>query len=849
MADHDHSEADVPATAAPVEMPPPSVTPDPYPNEGFSDAADDLLPPRLRGYQITGRLGRGGMGTVWRALQLSTRRAVAIKMLAPGMFGTRRARSRFDREVQLTAQLEHPDIARVYESGVAEGMYFYTMELVDGVPLDAHVAAHHLSRSDVLHLMRRICLAVQHAHQHGVIHRDLKPTNILVSADGTPKVLDFGLAKALRNGEPDTADDPPLSVDGAVSGTPGFMSPEQAAGRPVDTRSDVYSLGVILYRLLTSRDPHTGAPTNAGCSGNRDGNGDGANARAVTPVDNDSVIRPRTADHSIDRDLEALLLKALSPRPDGRYASAGELARDLGNYLSGDPLSAKRPTLTYFIRKRVRKYWLRATGVVLLLALVLGQAAWWSLRESQATRTQVATLLAHRGMTELLAGNIDRAALLGLAAAERRDIPQTHDLLRTVIEKWPGVRHLLHGPRDDVLAVASAFKGDLVAAAGGRDGDDYLIRLWDTTDGRLVARLKGHAAPVRALAIDRSGTLLASGDAKGNLRLWDLKTRTQIGDGYSVHSGPVYTLAFNRAGNKLASGGAGQPKDGSSSAPAEICVWDLGPVLARTGGPDLSFGGPLLARGAAPVRALAFSPDDMLLAAGNGEPAQLPGVDEFGVQLWALDGNARAAQFLGDKDGKPLRAVTALVSCRDHLVCGTEDGSIHTWRWPEAAAVAAAITTTAATDSTKFLEPQFAESTRSTGEASPVLALGTAQDGDRLTVAFASGSLKQVTGAIGGLHVDLLETVVTLQTPAGPVGAAAFADDGTGWIVSGRWADATRTNSNGLFVAHGVWPSSAAGGGQDVSPADLGALKRRVREIVNRELTPDEAAGYALKAE
>jgi serine/threonine protein kinase len=188
------------ASPATTDMPTASAMPAPALAQDESSKEVDLDEaafPRIRGYEVTGRLGNGGMGIVWRATQRSTRRPVAIKILGAGLFHTSHARLRFDREVQLTAKLEHPNIARVYESGVFEGVYFYAMELVDGTPLDRHVADKKTRRRDVLELMQRICLAVQHAHQRGVIHRDLKPSNILVTAEGQPKVLDFGLAKAL----------------------------------------------------------------------------------------------------------------------------------------------------------------------------------------------------------------------------------------------------------------------------------------------------------------------------------------------------------------------------------------------------------------------------------------------------------------------------------------------------------------------------------------------------------------------------------------------------------------------------------------------------------------------------
>src|SRR5262245_57351627 len=150
--------------------------------------------PQVEGYEIIERIGSGGMGTVWRAVQTSTRRDVALKLVSAAMFGSDRARLRFDREVELMARLEHPNIARVYDSGTDRGGYFYAMQLIRGLPLDQYVSLHRLSNRQIIELMRLVCQAVMFAHQRGVIHRDLKPSNIIVTPDGQPHVLDFGLA-------------------------------------------------------------------------------------------------------------------------------------------------------------------------------------------------------------------------------------------------------------------------------------------------------------------------------------------------------------------------------------------------------------------------------------------------------------------------------------------------------------------------------------------------------------------------------------------------------------------------------------------------------------------------------
>ncbi len=314
-------------------------------------------PPQVEGYEITGLLGQGGMGTVWSAIQLSTHREVALKLLGRGGFSSEKARARFEREVELTARLEHPNIAGLYDSGLYRGVHYYAMELIEGVPLDEYAADQHLTQREILDLMRTVCEAVQHAHQNGVIHRDLKPTNILVSADGEPHVLDFGLAKGFL--EKDSS----LGVSSAdeAAGTPAYMSPEQAAGRVdrIDTRTDVYALGVVVFRLLTGESPHD-------LSGTR--------YEVLRRVAEEEVRRPRQLTKDVDRELEALLLKALAYDPKNRYPSSGAFGQDIENYLNNEPLTAKKPTTAYFLYKRIRKYRVRVAVACSVLAVLVGTA-------------------------------------------------------------------------------------------------------------------------------------------------------------------------------------------------------------------------------------------------------------------------------------------------------------------------------------------------------------------------------------------------------------------------------------------------------------------------------------------
>jgi serine/threonine protein kinase len=316
------------------------------------DTAGSGFGPRLEGYKILGEVGSGGGGTVWRALQVSTRREVALKVLSTRILGSERARLRFQREVELTARLEHPNIARIYDSGLDRGVYYYTMELFQGQHLEKFIKYSQMSVRQTLELMYAVCQAVQYAHQRGIIHRDLKPSNIIVTADGEPHVLDFGLAKGLLDDDKGVT----VSIDGQVTGTPAYMSPEQAAGHldAIDTRTDVYSLGAILYHILTGKWP---------CDLS------GSYYQVLKSIQEQEPARPSTIVSHLDGDIESILLKALAKDPDERYQSASELAHDIRCWLDGLPIIARSVDTVYLLRKFISRH--RAASVIAALLLVI----------------------------------------------------------------------------------------------------------------------------------------------------------------------------------------------------------------------------------------------------------------------------------------------------------------------------------------------------------------------------------------------------------------------------------------------------------------------------------------------
>jgi len=341
--------------------------------------------PEIEGYDLIGELGRGGMGVVYKALQVSTKRIVALKVLLTGPFASPAAQRRFEREVELTARLRHPNIASVLESGhVSTGHQYFAMDFVDGVHLDAYVSRVQPDVRATLALFETICDALEYAQGHGVVHRDLKPANVVIDEQGQPHILDFGLAKALDHS--DTADSlgGPASAPGQVMGTLKYLSPEQAAGTPeqVDVRTDVYAIGVMLYEALTGSLPYDTT---------------GPAPEVIRRILENPPKAPSLVSRRIDGELETILLRTLEKESDRRYRSVGELGEDLRHYLAGEPIIPMRSNHWYVFRKRLLKY--RSRVALVAAALALGMfGVWGGIQWSQRTMQQqrVRELLAAR---------------------------------------------------------------------------------------------------------------------------------------------------------------------------------------------------------------------------------------------------------------------------------------------------------------------------------------------------------------------------------------------------------------------------------------------------------------------
>ena len=372
-----------------------------------SEAAPGIDPVRIGRYRIVRRLGEGGCGVVYLAEQEEpVRRQVALKIIRLGM-DTERVIARFALERQALAMMNHPHIARVFDAGATDaGRPFFAMELVAGERITAHCDARRLSVNERLELFIQVCMAVQHAHQKGILHRDLKPSNVLVALqDGAavPKVIDFGVAKAVSDR---ATDDASLSIGiGQFIGTPAYMSPEQAEpGRTdVDTRADIYSLGALLYELLTGRPPFDSKKlVESGLDALR------RTLREVEPPTPSALLRslpagelaevavrcqsaPSAIIATLRRDLDWVVMRALEKDRSRRYVTVQGLALDLRGYLNDEPVIARPPGGFYQLGKLVRRprvAFVAGTAILTTLFGGLGTSTWLYLRERAALHEQ-----------------------------------------------------------------------------------------------------------------------------------------------------------------------------------------------------------------------------------------------------------------------------------------------------------------------------------------------------------------------------------------------------------------------------------------------------------------------------
>lgn len=478
--------------AAPVESPFISWTPgDPDVHDSRATAhgrtaAGTALAPgsRFGRYEIVRELARGGMGIVCVARDPALKREVALKVLIAGELATPEAIARFAREARAAGQLRHPNIVAVHDAGDIDGRHYFTMDLVRGQELAKLLDNGGVARPHALAWLRDIARAVHHAHEHGIIHRDLKPQNIIIDEQGRPLVMDFGLAK-------DVSSQTFQSLSGAIFGTPAYMSPEQARGdiRRIDRRSDVYSLGVILYEAATGRRPFGGDTL----------------FDTMRAVVNDEPAAPHLLRPDIDADLDTVILRCLEKDPAHRYPTAKALADDLDALLSGRPVSARPLPAPLRLWRRLRRHPVALAGgiggavaLVLIVLLLSGESLVGRLERELASSDETVVAAA----TTLLAGEIRAGRLQG------SDHEQALKLLRARIG---------HAPEAAERTALAA----LVAAQDAASGPLALTRASDAT-APVAVRSAAAEAAVALVTTDTppaAGTLLAAAVACGDADL------------------------------------------------------------------------------------------------------------------------------------------------------------------------------------------------------------------------------------------------------------------------------------------------------------------------------------------
>jgi WD40 repeat protein len=480
---------------------------------------DPLLGLDLGGVTIRTLIGAGGMGRVYKGWQAAPGRSVAVKVMRPGLASDEFFR-RFDHEARLLARLQHPGIAQIFLVGVhrlpAGEVPFFVLEyLAEAVSITEAARRDSLDTRTRIRLFRQACAAVGHGHERGVIHRDLKPGNILVDAAGRLKVIDFGVA---RSTDADAALTTLETDAGRILGTLQYMSPEQfAAGADeAGVRSDVYALGVVLFELLADRLPYDVRRRPL--------------AEAARIVQETPAPSLRSIDRSVPRDLAVIVAKCLEKDPARRYASVHELDTDLGRHLAGEPIQAAPPTFLESVGRLARRHRAAAIAAAAILTAIIvaaGGVLAFAIRAEQA-RT-VAETQREQARQSLYVAN-----LVGIAAKRDRQelavaralVDETRDLLppgspepielRAAAASLDEALVVFSGHTEAVESVAFSPAGETVLTGSG----DRTARLWKTATGRELIRFEGHGGIVTGVAFAPNGDLIATAATDGCLRFW-----------------------------------------------------------------------------------------------------------------------------------------------------------------------------------------------------------------------------------------------------------------------------------------------------------------------------------------
>ena len=566
--------------------------------------------PSIPGYVVEGILGRGGMGIVYQARQTKADRLVALKMILSSKHASARDLVRFQIEAESVARLQHPHIVQIHEIGDYEGNPFFSLEYCDGGNLGSRLKKQLPSPSEAARLLETLAQAMHYAHLRGVVHRDLKPVNILLDSAGQPKIADFGLAKR-------TDSDSDFSQSGAILGTPSYMAPEQAAGKVRDTgpAADVYALGAILYELLTGKPPFQGQ----------------SSIETIQKVLNEEPARPSRLKHGVPRDLETICLKCLQKEPASRYASAGDLADELNRFLEDRPIQARPAGVVEKLWRWCRRSPARATLIAAVCLLLLGVVIVSSLlayREHQAKR-EVAeynqSLLREQkekdaALKSALSGAARLALDRGLMLCEQGDVPRgmltfakalsiaieagDTDLesvarfnvsaweremwrLQSILQAPEGTRYgrVVFNPRNQQMAVGLTNKTvqiwdtadagkerilhslshdgivwDLQFSSDGKlllTRTDQKIYLWNVAEGTPACPTITHKSRILTAILSPDSSFVVTGAEDKTVRFWNAKTGSQEGESI-YHKFALSIVAIDAEGKRVLTAGAGR---------------------------------------------------------------------------------------------------------------------------------------------------------------------------------------------------------------------------------------------------------------------------------------------------